>query len=75
MGWKSFDVVRFDLEPLLQGQARTVKLKSAYNLLIIGRRGLQHKTKLQEIMGRESSDVARFYLGPFLKGQIMVHWL
>ena len=35
MGCESFDVVRFDLGPLLQGQMRVVKLKSAYNLLII----------------------------------------
>ena len=40
MGWKSSDVVRFDLGPLLQGQMRIAKLKSAYNLLIIGRTGL-----------------------------------
>ena len=33
MGWEFFDVVRFDLEPLLQGQTRIAKLKSAYNLL------------------------------------------
>ena len=26
MGWKSFDVVRFDLVPLLQGQTRIAKL-------------------------------------------------
>ena len=36
MGRKSFDVGRFDLEHLLQFQTRTVKLKSAYNSLIIG---------------------------------------
>ena len=48
MGWKSSDVVIFDLGPLLQGQTRTakVKLKSAYNLLTIGPRGLQCPTKL-----------------------------
>ena len=40
MGWKSFGVVRFDLGPLLQGQTRIAKLKSAYNSLIIGPRGL-----------------------------------
>ena len=41
MGWESFGVVRFDLwTPLLQGQIRTAKLKSAYNLLISGPRGL-----------------------------------
>ena len=34
------------LGPLLQGQMRTAKLKSAYNLLIIGPRGLQCETKL-----------------------------
>ena len=40
MGWESFGMVRFDLEPLVQGQMRIAKLKSAYNLLIIGPRGL-----------------------------------
>ena len=40
MDWESFDVARFDLGPLLQGQTRTSKLKSAYNLLIIGPIGL-----------------------------------
>ena len=40
MGWESFGVVRFDLGPLLQGQARIAKLKSAYNSPIIGPRGL-----------------------------------
>ena len=40
MGWESFDVVRFDLGPLLQGQTRIAKLKCAYNSLIIGPRGL-----------------------------------
>ena len=36
MGWESSGVVRFDLGPPHQGQMRTSKLKSAYNLLIIG---------------------------------------
>ena len=40
MGWESFGGVGFDLEPLLQGQTRIAKLKSAYNSLIIGPRGL-----------------------------------
>ena len=40
MGWEFFGVVRFDLGPLLQGQTRKAKLKSAYNSLIIGPRGL-----------------------------------
>ena len=37
---ESFDAVRFDLGPLLQGQNGIAKLKSGYNLLIIGPRGL-----------------------------------
>ena len=40
MAWESFGVVRFDLGALLQGQTKIAKLKSAYNLLIIGSRGL-----------------------------------
>ena len=40
MSWKSFGVVRFDLGPLLQGQTKIAKVKSAYNSLIIGPRGL-----------------------------------
>ena len=35
MGWESSGVVGFDLGPLLQGQMRTAKLKTAYNSLII----------------------------------------
>ena len=40
MGWESFCVVGFDLGPLLQGQTRIVKVKTAYNSLIIDPRGL-----------------------------------
>ena len=39
MGWESCAVVGFDLGPL-QGQTRIAKPKSAYNLIIIGPRGL-----------------------------------
>ena len=46
MGWETFDVVRFDLGPLLLGQTRISKRKSAYNSLIIGPRGLQCETDL-----------------------------
>ena len=35
MGWESFDVVLFELGPLLQGKTRIAKLKSACNSLII----------------------------------------
>ena len=40
MGWKSSGVDSFDLGPLLQSQMRIAKLKSAYNSVIIGPRGL-----------------------------------
>ena len=46
MGWESFGVVGFDLGPLLQGQTRIAKPKSAYNLIIIGPRGLGWETNL-----------------------------
>ena len=39
-GRESFGVIGFDLGLLLQGQTRIAKLKSAYNSLIIGPRGL-----------------------------------
>ena len=35
MGWESSGMVGFDLGPLLEGQMRTAKLKSAYNLAVI----------------------------------------
>ena len=40
MGWESFVVFRFDLGSLIQGQTRIGNVKSVYNLLIIGPRGL-----------------------------------
>ena len=72
MGCESFDVVRFNLGPLLQVQTRIAKLKSANNSLIIGPRGSQGETNLKETMGCESSDVVRFDLGPLLQGQMRI---
>ena len=40
MGWESLVWSDLTFGPLLQGQIRTAKLKSAYNWLIIGPRGL-----------------------------------
>ena len=40
MGWDSSGVVGFDLGPLVQGQMRIAKVKTAYNSLIIAPRGL-----------------------------------
>ena len=39
-GLGTFGVVRFDLGPLVQGQTTIAKLRSAYNSLMIGPRGL-----------------------------------
>ena len=58
--------------PLLQGQMRIAKLKSAYNSLIIGPRGLGWQTNIHEIMGWESSGVDKFDLGPLLQGQTRI---
>ena len=46
MGWESFGVVGFGVGLLLQGSMRIAKLKSAYNSLIIGPRGLRWYTNL-----------------------------
>ena len=35
MGWESFGMVRFDLEPLLQGQTRIAKLKVLITRLLL----------------------------------------
>ena len=64
MGWQSSDVVRFILGPLLKGQTRKAELKSAYNSLNIGPRGLQCQNNRCLIM--DYSDVVRFDLGPLL---------
>ena len=46
MGWESSGAVPFDLGPLLQGHTSIIKLKSAYNSLIIGPRGLGWYTNI-----------------------------
>ena len=46
MGWEPSGVVGFDLGPLVQGQMSIAKLKSAYNSLIIGPRGLGWYTNI-----------------------------
>ena len=43
MGWEFSGVVRCDLGPLLQGPMKIAKLKSVYNSLSIGPRGLGGK--------------------------------
>ena len=52
-------------------KTRIAKIKSAYNTLIIGPRGLQCEINISEIMGWETSDVVRFDLGLF-QGQTRI---
>ena len=64
-------MVRFDLAPpSLQGQMRIAKLKSAYNSLIIGPRGVCNvKLTYRKSWARNLMMVVRFDLGPLLQGQ------
>ena len=64
MEWEFSVVFRFNNGPLLQGQMRIAKLKSAKNLLISVLRVLECETELYIIMGWKSIDVFRFDLGP-----------
>ena len=50
MDKKSYDVARFDLGNLFQGQLRVAKFKSGYNSHTIAPRGLGCETSLLEIM-------------------------
>ena len=68
MGCESSYLVRFFLGSFLQDQMGIAKIKSAYNLLIIGHRGSQCETNQWEIMGWKSSDVVRFDRGSLLEG-------
>ena len=70
MSWESSDVVRFDLGPLLLGQMRIPKLKSAYILLIIGPRGLQCKPTCRKTW--DGNLMIIFDLGPLLQGQTRI---
>ena len=72
MGLDPFNVVRFHLGPLLQGQMRIAKLKSAYISLTIGSRVLRCQANLQVIMGWASSDVVRFDLECHTQGQTRI---
>ena len=51
---------------------RIAKLKSAYNSLIIGPRGLGWSINLYKIMDWESCGVVRLDLGPLLQGHTRI---
>ena len=77
-------MVGFDIGPLLQGQRRIAKLKSAYNLFVINPRGLQCETNSHEILSRESSELElELTFGPSFKvkrwftgfGEFSLRWI
>ena len=70
MGWESFGVVGFDLGPLLQGQTRIAKLKSAYNSLIIGPRSLGWKPSYRKSWAGNLLVWSDLTFGPLLQGQM-----
>ena len=63
-------MVRFDLGPLLQGQTRIANLKSAYNSLINGPRGVVYQPIVN--CGLGSFGVVRFDLGPLFQGHTRI---
>ena len=66
MGWESSGVVGFDLGPLLQGQMRTAKLKTAYNSLIIGQmRTAKLKTAYNSLIIGVNQHIGNHGLGVF----------
>ena len=67
MDWESFGVVRFHLGPLVEGQTRIAKLKSAYNSLIMAPKDLQCESNLSEFMGFSLLMWSDLTLGPCFK--------
>ena len=67
MGWKSFGVDRFDLGPLLQGQTRIAKLKSAYNSLILVAEVWESKPTFWKSWARNLMVWSDLTLGPSFK--------
>ena len=63
-----FCVVGFDLGPLLQGQTRIAQLKSAYNSLIIGPRGVKFKPTYRKSWAENLLVWTDLTLGPLLQG-------
>ena len=66
MGWDSCDVVRFDIEPLHQGQMSTANLKALINRLLL----IQEVSNVKSNLGYHElgiSYVVRFDLWLLLK--------
>ena len=67
MGWESSGVVGFDLGPLLQGQMRTAKLKSAHNSPIIDPSGWDGKPTYRKSWAGNLLVWSDLTLGPSFK--------
>ena len=67
MGCESFDVVRFDLGPLLQGQTRIAKLIRANNLLIVSPRGSHCEPAYRKSLAGNLLMWSDLTLGPYFK--------
>ena len=67
MWCQSSDIVRIDLGPQVQGQTRIAKLKSAYNSLIIGPRGLDGKPAYRKSLAVNLLVWTELTLGPSFK--------
>ena len=66
---ESSDVVAFDLGPILQGQTRISKLKSGYNSLISGPRGLGWYTNIRKSCAGNLLVWSDLTLGPSFKAK------
>ena len=69
MGWESSGVVTFYLRPLLQGQTRIAKLKSAYNSLIV-LEVWDDKPSNRKLWARNLLVWSDLTFGPLLQGQM-----
>ena len=72
MGWESFGVFRFDIGPHVPGQTRIAKLKSAYNLLIIGLDVWDGKPTYRKSLTGNFLVWSDLTLDPLLQGQTRI---
>ena len=70
MGWESFDVVRFDLGPLLQGQTRIANLKVLITRLLLVLEVWDGKPSYWKSWARNLLVWSDLTFEPLLKGQM-----
>ena len=72
MGWESFDVVRFDLGPLLQGHTRIAKLKLVITHLLLVVEVWDGKPTYRKSWTGNLLVWTDLTLGPLLQGQTRI---